>query len=203
CVEWYSSHRSTRYLGLPLGIGRSKKEVFDYILEAIRGKLQGWKTKLLSSADKEVLVKSVLQALPVFSMTCFKLPVSICKEISKLCAKFWWKNEDTSDSGIHWRKWDKITLPKLLGGLGFHDISLFNEALTCKQLWRVATNPELLVSRILKDRYFPNDSILRAEKTQKGSWFWNSWLPVLPLFSKCLRIEVRNGLSTRIDDPNW
>ncbi|CAA0824400.1 Unknown protein, partial [Striga hermonthica] len=26
------SHRSTRYLGLPLGIGRSKKEVFDYLL---------------------------------------------------------------------------------------------------------------------------------------------------------------------------
>ncbi|CAA0816928.1 Unknown protein, partial [Striga hermonthica] len=30
------SHRSTRYLGLPLGIGKSKKESFDYILKAVR-----------------------------------------------------------------------------------------------------------------------------------------------------------------------
>ncbi|CAA0818580.1 Unknown protein, partial [Striga hermonthica] len=27
-----TSHRSMRYLGLPLGIGRAKKEVFDYLL---------------------------------------------------------------------------------------------------------------------------------------------------------------------------
>ncbi|CAA0819703.1 Unknown protein, partial [Striga hermonthica] len=26
-----TSHRSTKYLGLPLGIGRSKKEVFAYL----------------------------------------------------------------------------------------------------------------------------------------------------------------------------
>ncbi|CAA0811146.1 Unknown protein, partial [Striga hermonthica] len=30
-----TSHRSTRYLGLPLGIGKSKKEVFDYILTSV------------------------------------------------------------------------------------------------------------------------------------------------------------------------
>ncbi|CAA0835183.1 DNAse I-like superfamily protein, partial [Striga hermonthica] len=30
-----TSHKSTRYLGLPLGIGKSKKEVFDYILTSV------------------------------------------------------------------------------------------------------------------------------------------------------------------------
>ncbi|CAA0827465.1 Unknown protein, partial [Striga hermonthica] len=45
-----SCHRSTKYLGLPLGIGRSMKEVFSYLVEAVKMKLQGWKSKLLSSA---------------------------------------------------------------------------------------------------------------------------------------------------------
>ncbi|CAA0810283.1 Unknown protein, partial [Striga hermonthica] len=62
-------HRSSRYLGLPLGIGRSKKEVFDYILNSIRNKLQGWKNSLLSPAGKEVLIKSIIEAIPIFSMS--------------------------------------------------------------------------------------------------------------------------------------
>ncbi|CAA0829034.1 Unknown protein, partial [Striga hermonthica] len=60
-------HRSTKYLGLSLGIGRSKKEVLDYVLNSIRNNLQGWQTKFLSPAGKEVLLKAVIQALPIFS----------------------------------------------------------------------------------------------------------------------------------------
>ncbi|CAA0831738.1 Unknown protein, partial [Striga hermonthica] len=57
-------HRSTRYLGLPLGIGRSKLDTFQYILDSVLGRLQSWRSKLLSQAGKAVLIKAVLQALP-------------------------------------------------------------------------------------------------------------------------------------------
>ncbi|CAA0817352.1 Unknown protein, partial [Striga hermonthica] len=52
-----SSHQSTRYLGLPLGIGKSKKEAFDYVLHSVRAKLNSWKSKFLSPAGREVLIK--------------------------------------------------------------------------------------------------------------------------------------------------
>ncbi|CAA0823185.1 Unknown protein, partial [Striga hermonthica] len=58
--------RSSKYLGLPLGIGASKKEAFQYVVDSVLNKIGSWKNNFLSTAGKEVLVKSVLQALPVF-----------------------------------------------------------------------------------------------------------------------------------------
>ena len=53
-------------------------------------KLQGWKEKLLSQAGKEVLIKSVIQATSTYTMSCFKLPKGLIKELEVLICKFWW-----------------------------------------------------------------------------------------------------------------
>lgn len=74
-------------------IGRSRKQVFQLIQERISKKMKNWKTKLLSEAGKEVMLKSVIQALPVYSMSCFKLPKGVCNEITKSMARFWWSKD--------------------------------------------------------------------------------------------------------------
>ncbi|CAA0841284.1 Unknown protein, partial [Striga hermonthica] len=58
--------KSSRYLGMPLGIGKLKKEVFSFVTEAVRKRVISWKNKFLFAAGKEVLIKSVLNALPLF-----------------------------------------------------------------------------------------------------------------------------------------
>ena len=40
--------RHEKYLGIPSISGRSKKAIFDSLMDRIRKKLQGWKEKLLS-----------------------------------------------------------------------------------------------------------------------------------------------------------
>ena len=45
--------------------------------------------KLLSRAGREVLIKAVVQAIPTYTMTCFKLSVGLCEEIKGLIRKFW------------------------------------------------------------------------------------------------------------------
>ena len=62
-----------KYLGLPTLIGRAKKHNFAYIKERVWRKLQRWKEKLLSQAGREILIKSVIQAIPTYTMSCFKL----------------------------------------------------------------------------------------------------------------------------------
>lgn len=62
-----------RYLGLPMGIGRNKREVFSYIETKLMSWLCGWNKKVLSRAGKEVLLKSVAQALPTYSMSIYFL----------------------------------------------------------------------------------------------------------------------------------
>ena len=53
-------------------------------------KLQGWEGKLLSQARREVLIKTVIQAIPTYAMGYFKLPIGLCNEIEVLIRKFWW-----------------------------------------------------------------------------------------------------------------
>ena len=49
-----------KYLGLPVFVGRSKRQVFDLIQEQVWKKLKGWKETKLSQVDKELLIKSIV-----------------------------------------------------------------------------------------------------------------------------------------------
>ena len=79
-----------RYLGLPFFVGQGKKASLIYIKERVWSKIKGWKEKLLSQASREVLLKAVVQAIPAYSMNCFKLPTTLCNEIEVMIRKFWW-----------------------------------------------------------------------------------------------------------------
>lgn len=83
--------RHEKYLGLPTIIGRSKRTIFQCIKERIWKKLQGWKEKYLSRAGKEILIKSVIQAIPTYIMSIFRLPESLLSEINSMIARFWWE----------------------------------------------------------------------------------------------------------------
>ena len=79
-----------KYLGLLAVVGRNKRASLNYIKDRLWAKLQGWKEKLLSQANKEVLLKVVVQAIPSFTMSCFRLPMGLCHDIEMLIRKFWW-----------------------------------------------------------------------------------------------------------------
>ncbi|GJN27911.1 hypothetical protein PR202_gb15975 [Eleusine coracana subsp. coracana] len=67
-----------RYLGLPTALGRSINDVFEYMLSKLKGLIGGWSEKNMSSAAKEVLIKSVAQSIPTYPMSCFKIPIETC-----------------------------------------------------------------------------------------------------------------------------
>ena len=79
-----------KYLRLSSLIGQNKKKSFREIKEKLAGKLAGWKEKLLSKVRKEVLIKAVAQAIPTYAISCFKIPDSLCDEITSLIRNFWW-----------------------------------------------------------------------------------------------------------------
>ena len=41
----------------------------------------------MSQASREVLLKSVIQAIPIFIMGCFNLPLGLCNDIEALIKK--------------------------------------------------------------------------------------------------------------------
>lgn len=62
-----------KYLGLPTAVGRSTTETFEFMPERVKNVIGSWSGREASSAGREVLLKSVAQAFPTYSMSCFLL----------------------------------------------------------------------------------------------------------------------------------
>lgn len=69
------------YLGLPTRVGLNKKEILGFIKYRLVQRLNSWKYRYLSRAGKEVILKTVLQALPNYVMNLFLLPKTFCNEL--------------------------------------------------------------------------------------------------------------------------
>ncbi|CAA7024087.1 unnamed protein product [Microthlaspi erraticum] len=190
------------YLGLPENISGSKQKVFVFVRDRLNARINSWSAKFLSKGEKEVLLKSVAQALPTYVMSCFLLPLGIIKKLHSAISNFWWSNKQNS-RGIHWIAWDKICLPHEKGGLGFRDLHLFNLALLAKQLWRLIHYPSSLLARILKGRYYRNSPPLAVEKSNAPSYGWNSILAAKDLLKHGLRRTIGTGENTYVWKDPW
>lgn len=62
-----------KYLGLPSIVDRSRINVFEEIVDRVEKKLGNCKHRFLSTTRKESLIKSILQATPIYNMSAFLL----------------------------------------------------------------------------------------------------------------------------------
>ncbi|XP_073039414.1 uncharacterized protein [Primulina eburnea] len=167
-------------------IQMSKKLQFRYLIERVVTRLQGWGHKPFSAGGKETLIKSVLQSIPTYAMSCFHLPKAIGEAIERECANLWWGMQEGKKK-MHWKTWQSLYVTKCMGGMGFRHLESFNKALLAKQLWRIISDPESLVARVLKARYFKHQDIMHASLRTNPSYTWRSLLWSRNLLNEGLR----------------
>uniref|UniRef100_A0A803P208 Reverse transcriptase zinc-binding domain-containing protein n=1 Tax=Cannabis sativa TaxID=3483 RepID=A0A803P208_CANSA len=192
----------SKYLGVPHCIGRVKNSIFHYLIQKVSSKLNVWNEKLFSRAGKETLIKSVIQAIPSFAMSCFRIPKSTCASIQSLTAKFWW-GSNTNHRKIHWKSWSAISASKFFGGLGFRSLTSHNQALLAKQAWRIWSNPDSLLHSLLKARYFKSTDFLQAPTGHNPSFTWRSLQWGSQLLKKGLIWKICTGSNIPISASNW
>ena len=73
--------KHNKYLGIPTHVGQSRNDTFAYIKDNLAKKLTGWRTKLLSAAGREILIKVVAQAMPLYTMNNYLLPQHLIQEL--------------------------------------------------------------------------------------------------------------------------
>jgi hypothetical protein len=191
-----------KYLGMPTQIGHSKQVGFNFTMDRIHKKLKGWKERSMSFAGRGTLISVVIQALPTYIMSCFLLPKNMCDNIEKIMCKFWWGSAERQHK-IHWKARKEIFQSKLAGGLGFREMHLFNKAMLAKQVWRLQTDPNSLLGRCLKAKYYPNSDILHAHHSRNSSYAWRSIYQAISLIKKGSCWQVGNGKTTDIWVDNW
>ncbi|XP_050104776.1 uncharacterized protein LOC126584437 [Malus sylvestris] len=202
CLGMNRVNYHDRYLGLSMYTGKSKKQTFAYIKDRLWKKLNGWRGSLLSNAGKEILIKIVAQAVPLYTMQTFLLPKTLCDELNKMVAQFWWGKE-VGKRRIHWVSWKKMCKPKSEGGLGFKDLYAFNLALLAKQGWRIIQQLNSLVAHLFKARYFPDMEFLIAPVKSNSSFCWRSITTARVLIQRGARWRVGDGLQIEIWGDSW
>ena len=135
-----------RYLRLRRFSGKIKRSLFNSNMDRIWNKIKGW--------------RSILQAIPAYSMSLFKLPKGLLGEIHNLCNQFWWGSIQTNKK-MHWASQAKLCKVNEDRGMGYHNLIAFNRAMLAKQGWRLEKNPNSFTARVLKSFYYPSSSFLR------------------------------------------
>lgn len=118
------------YLGAPI---ETKKHSFNFLIEKFEGKLQMWKSALLSHAGRLVLIRTVLQAMPIYYMVTCRIPNSVINERTSIIRRFFWGKVEKRRY-LAYVAWEKITMPVEMGGLGVRDLQAMNESLLMKIL---------------------------------------------------------------------
>lgn len=132
----------------------------------------------------------------------FLIPVEICERIEKKMNAFWWGNGSTN-TGIKWMSWDRLCNVKEDGGLGFKNLRSFNIAMLAKQAWRLVSNTNSLVARLMRARYFPRSDFLNAQIGTNPSYVWRSILEAQDVVRQGCRRCIGDGQSTRVWQVPW
>ena len=79
-----TTDRIGTYLGTPIFTTRRTASSYQYLVENIRKRIEGWQTKYLSMAGRATLIKASMTSISTYVMQTMLLPQKICHHIDKL-----------------------------------------------------------------------------------------------------------------------
>lgn len=113
----------TKYLGVPLFMGRSNNLMWEEIINKHQAKTSLWKNKWLSQVGRIQMIKYVLSMVPIYSMSYFRLSVQAIGALDGLLKKHLWEGSKEARR-IPLIYWDTAYLLKEEGGAGLRKIDL-------------------------------------------------------------------------------
>ncbi|CAH9139932.1 unnamed protein product [Cuscuta epithymum] len=128
-----------KYLGSNLHKGINRKNYCHGILQSFDKKLTTWKQKHLNFGGRMVLIKHVLNTIPLHLLAVDTLPKAICRSLEKRMAHFLWGSNATKRK-YHWLRWKDLCLPYEEGGLGFRSLVDIEKAFSLKLWWKWRNN---------------------------------------------------------------
>ncbi|XP_070668773.1 uncharacterized protein [Malus domestica] len=112
--------------------------------------------------------------------------------------------DQKTKKGIHWMAWNRVAKKKSLGGgLGFKEIIAFNVAMLAKVGWRIICKLDSLLTKVLKEKYFPSSTFLDATVGRGTLWGWKGILQGRNVLKAGLRWRVGDCRSVKVLSDPW
>ncbi|XP_016162179.1 uncharacterized protein LOC107604964 [Arachis ipaensis] len=123
-----------RYLGISLGANPRLVKTWKPVIDKVEEKLSLWKAKTLNKVGKLVLIKSVLNSLPIYYLSLYKMLKPVAEKLISLQRRFLWSKDD-GKIGMPLVRWEIVMAPRKAGRLGVGDAVVRNTALLFKCLF--------------------------------------------------------------------
>lgn len=115
-------------------------------------RMNTWGHRIISLAERMVLVKSSFISFPMFLSTHSLVPMGILKDFDKMCINFIWHKQN-GNQGLHYISWEVLCLSKNSGGHDLHSAILKVGPLRVKFAWNFITKPNSLLNKNLIAKY--------------------------------------------------
>lgn len=96
-----------------------------------------------------------------------------------------------------------MSKPKCKGGLCLRNLQGFNIALLSKQCWKLLHQPQSLVSRVYKARYFEDTTLIKATKGRDSSFIWTGLYSAKEALLKGFRWVIGDGTCVKATKDPW
>ena len=188
------------YLGLPLGLSKPTVEQCMPMVQRIAKRLAGLAT-FMTSADRLLLVKSVLASLPIFFMACIDVPVTIKQQVIKYLRHCLWRGSDMEDHRPASVAWTTVCRPKVQGGLGVMDIFAQNKALLMKNLHKFYNRHDIPWVNLIWETHYQDNKLPGNDLV--GSFWWRSILQLIDQYKAMARCNLGDGRTAFFWSDLW
>ncbi|XP_058734227.1 uncharacterized protein LOC131605957 [Vicia villosa] len=96
-----------KFIGVRVGDNPRKLSMWKDLIMMLRKRLSVWRGLHLSMVGRVVLINSVLNAFPIYSLSFYKAPKKVLNEVRSIQSKFLWSGAYLKKS-INWVCWDTV-----------------------------------------------------------------------------------------------
>ena len=174
-------------------------------LDKIKRKLRHWTFRALNFPSRLILVKSILQVMPLYLFSVMAAPKSVIKHIRNIQNKFLW---GFIEGHSKWPLLDWKTICKLkdVGGLGIRDPLDINKVMGAKIWWKWITHEKKPWDKIWHNKYtpqWPKKLLIRFREKFPNSKIWKLDQENISLIQRHSFWEVRDGNNALFNRDSW
>jgi hypothetical protein len=116
-------------------------------------------------------------------------------------SRFFWQS-DQEKKKYRLVRWNLICQPKEQGGLGVTNLTIQNQCLMSKWLFKLC-NEDGIWQCLISNKYLKNKTIGSVQMRAGDSHFWKGLMKIKDQFLQLGRFTVNNGMKTRFWEDRW